>query len=70
LSRLIAGVRVCWTLKDGTHGEGITVGDEDSSGRILVAVDPLQPDPNRRLAQASLEFHPVIYCTVTWLTII
>lgn len=61
---------MCWALKDGAHGEGVTVGDEDKFGKILVAVDPLQPDPTRKYAQSSLEFHPVIYAGVDWLTVI
>lgn len=61
------GTRVTWTLKDGTVGHGEVVAPVPG-GRVLVAVDPLQPDPTRKLAQSSLEFHPVICCTVTWLT--
>jgi len=69
MSLLLRGQRVCWTLKDGSRGEGVTATDE-IDGHIMVAVDPLQPDPNRKYAQSSLEFHPLIFCTVTWLTII
>lgn len=64
--------RVGWTLQDGTPGTGITVSDEDDTGRILVAVDPLTRNSpvleGRKPAQSSLEFHMVIFCTVTWLT--
>lgn len=65
--RLKRGTRVGWTLKDGTQGQGVTASDEED-GKVLVAVDPLQPAPGLR--QSSLEFHPVIYCTVTWLTVL
>lgn len=61
------GDRVRWTLKDGTQGTGRCCSAE-LDGEVLVAVDPLKPDANRKLAQSSLEFHPVICCTVTWLT--
>ncbi len=58
--------RVKWKLKDGTEGRGRCASAE-SEGSVLVAVDPLPPDSTRKLAQSSLEFHPVIYCTTTWL---
>lgn len=67
---MIPGTRVGWTLKDGTKGTGEVISSSDSGAKVLVAVDPLQPDPSRKLAQSSLEFHPVIYCTATWLTVL
>lgn len=59
--------RVQWTLKDGTIGIGTVIGEKsDDSTHVLVAVDPL-PE-GAKCSQASKEFHPVIWCTRTWLT--
>jgi len=57
------GARVGWTLKDGTPGKGTVISDE-ADGHVLVAVDP-KPDAPSAFTR---EVHPVIYCTVTWLT--
>lgn len=55
--------RVGWTLKDGTPGTGTVISDEEN-GRVLVAVDPKLDAPSA----FTREVHPVIFCTVTWLT--
>ena len=68
------GTKVGWTLKDGTKGTGEVITAVLIAGhpdRSLVAVDPIDPaqfPPERKFAQSSLEFHPVICCTDTWLT--
>lgn len=60
------GTRVSWTFKDGSKGTGVTIShDDDEGGHVMVAVDPLPPAPGLRAS--SLEFHPVIWCTTTWL---
>lgn len=65
VDNLKAGDRVTWTLLDGTKGLG-TIAADPTSTHAFVAVDPLKLAPGLR--QSSLEFHPVIWCTLTWLT--
>lgn len=66
------GQKVGWTLKNGETGTGSVVLVSDSGAHALVAVDPVDPAkfPDRKFAQSSLEFHPTIWCTVTWLTVL
>jgi len=56
------GTKVSW-LVDGCakRGNGITISDEDDTGHIVVAVNSLMGE--------VLNYHPVINCTVTWLTV-
>lgn len=50
--------KVKWVTASGMHGTGVVITDEED-GHVQVAVDaPLG------------EEHHVIYCTVTWLTIV
>lgn len=63
------GTRVGWTLKNGETGSGTVISDEED-GHVLIAVDPpamVLRGPVQR--QDLLEFHPVIFCAVTWLTV-
>lgn len=60
---------VTWKTKDGKRGYGQVISDESES-RVQVAVyswDSQNPNgiPNN---DQELEVHPIIYCTVTWLT--
>ena len=52
------GSRVKWTTASDVKGSGEVLTDEEN-GHVYVAVDAPQG-----------EEHRVIYCTVTWLTII
>ena len=49
--------KVTWQTKDGNTGFGITISDEED-GHILVAI------------LTDGEKHHVIWCTVTWLTVV
>lgn len=67
------GARVGWTLKDGTPGSGVVLslwhgidGTAPDVTHALVAVDP-KPDAPSAFTR---EVHPVIFCTITWLTAI
>lgn len=67
---IAALTRVGWTLKDGSKGTGrvlamFSATETELDGHVLVAVDP-KPDAPSAL---SREVHPVIWCTVTWLTV-
>lgn len=52
------GTKVNWLTASGVRGSGQLVSDE-SEGHVFVAVD----------APVGEE-HRVIYCTVTWLTVV
>jgi hypothetical protein len=69
------GMKVSWQINGaGRRGIGTTISDEDG-GTILVAVEDfglLLPDDGWNLVNVvsgPLGFHPVIHCTVTWLTV-
>lgn len=49
---------VRWITSKGVHGSGVTISDE-SEGHVQVAADEGDGEP-----------HPVIYCAVTWLTVV
>ncbi|MDB6033846.1 MAG: hypothetical protein JWM16_4184 [Verrucomicrobiales bacterium] len=56
------GTKVSWQAK-GLHSRGAgTVISDEENGYVLVAVDHHGGEP-------SMDYHLVIYCTVTWLTI-
>ena len=58
------GTNVSWLLSGQTgRGHGVTIADEEN-GHVLVAVDYMTSDDI-----VPLGYHPVIYCTVTWLTV-
>lgn len=60
------GTKVSWLVEaeiDTVRGHGVTISDEED-GHILVAVDGGVMSPSIPGA-----YHPVIYCTVTWLTV-
>ncbi len=65
------GTKVSWVLKDGSSGTGTIICPGQDTLHSLVAVDPIDPttpaNVGRKFAQSSLEFHPVIHCTNTWL---
>lgn len=53
---------VSWQITgQNCRGTGLTISDEDEGGMILVRVNNLGDEP-------PLGYHPVISCTVTWLT--
>lgn len=59
------GTKVSWQLTLGTEtaptrGNGVTISDEED-GKVLVAVNDL--------GFGFQGYHPVIQCTVTWLTV-
>jgi len=55
------GTRVSWLIEGQTNrGNGKTISDEQD-GQVLVAVDSFAGEPPHG-------YHPVINCTVTWLT--
>lgn len=57
------GTLVSWQVTGETkRGFGVVRSDEDECGGVLVAVNNLGDEPFRG-------YHPVIYCTVTWLTV-
>lgn len=57
------GTKVSWLVAGNVQrGNGVTITDEAPDGTILVAVNSMFGEPNAG-------FHPVIHCTVTWLTI-
>ncbi|HEV3059762.1 MAG TPA: hypothetical protein VGY48_16035 [Vicinamibacterales bacterium] len=51
------GTLVSWSTKDGNQGFGKVITDEDD-GHVQVAV------------MSDGEKHHVIWCTVTWLTVV
>jgi hypothetical protein len=54
---------VSWLAEGATvRGHGTVISDEEN-GRVLVAVD------GGVLTSLPIAYHPVIYCTVTWLTV-
>ncbi len=54
--------RVSWQVAGLLHrGSGVVISDEEN-GKVLVAVDHMGGEPNPG-------YHPVICCTVTWLTV-
>jgi hypothetical protein len=56
------GMKVSWLAEGATiRGHGTVISDEEN-GRVLVAVD------GGVLQSIPFAYHPVIYCTVTWLT--
>lgn len=56
------GTQVSWQVEGAPgRGNGATIADEDN-GCILVKVNSMQGEP-------FVGFHPVIYCTVSWLTV-
>lgn len=60
------GKKVTWKIDAGTYspvGNGVTLSDEED-GHVIVAVNVLGSE------QAPLGYHPVIYCAVTWLTVV
>lgn len=70
------GTKVSWQISDsGRRGSGVTISDEDSNGTILVAVNDyglLNTSDGWQLTNmvvGPIGFHPVIHCTVTWLTV-
>jgi hypothetical protein len=75
------GTKVSWQIAGVLRrGNGITISDEDS-GTIQVAVHdygillqtvqelPLFALSDQQLMEGPVGFHPVIHCTVTWLTV-
>lgn len=54
---IIKGSRVSWKTSMGAIGFGEVV-TEPQDGKVLVAVDAPAGEP-----------HPVIHCTVTWLSV-
>lgn len=70
------GTKVSWQINGaGRRGLGTTLNDEDADGTVLVAVADfglLLPSDGWNLVNVvsgPLGFHPVIHCTVTWLTV-
>lgn len=61
---------VSWTTKDGKHGFGKIVVMDEANGSAFVAVHSWDSanTPPIPLPEQELEVHPVIYCTLTWLT--
>lgn len=53
---------VTWTTKDGKHGQGKILVMDEANASAFVKV--LSWDKGE-----ELEVHPVIYCTLTWLTL-
>lgn len=57
------GTRVSWLAKYATvRGHGTVISDEEN-GRVLVACD------GGTFEHIPLDYHIVIRCTVTWLTV-
>lgn len=57
------GTKVSWQVLGQTkRGLGVVRSDEDECGGVLVSVQTLGDEP-------FPGYHPVIYCTVTWLTV-
>lgn len=66
------GQRVRWTLKNGASGSGVCAADE-FKGSVLVALDPVDPVAGKMTPNVQVEdldFHKVIYCASTWLTLV
>lgn len=59
------GTQVRWTLKDASQGTGIVIADEVDN-HVLVAVETQTIGGVTK----NLEPFQVIYCAVTWLTVI
>jgi len=60
------GTKVSWQIANGqARGNGITITDEDSDENILVAVNALGLHNGE-----DMGYHPVIWCSVSWLTVI
>lgn len=57
------GTKVSWLIENHTvRGNGTVISDEED-GHVMVAVNTLDN------SETPLGYHPVIYCTVTWLTV-
>jgi len=57
------GTKVSWLAKGATvRGHGVTITDEED-GHVLVAVD------GGVFENIPADYHVVIRCTVTWLTV-
>jgi hypothetical protein len=62
------GTKVSWLVQNQIQGAtirgyGVTISDEEN-GHILVAVN------GGVIENIPAAYHPVIYCTVTWLTVV
>ena len=56
---------VSWLIQGAENrGHGKTISNEDEYGCILVAADYFGEENEKILG-----YHPVIHCTVTWLTV-
>lgn len=72
------GIKVSWQINGAPRrGAGTTIGDESDDGTILVAVEDfglllgndLDAWATTNVVIGPIGFHPVIHCSVTWLTI-
>jgi hypothetical protein len=57
------GTKVSWLINPNMpsrRGQGTVLSEEDD-GHVFVSVDTFE-------GEANPGYHPVIYCTVTWLT--
>lgn len=58
------GTKVIWLAEGASvRGSGVTISDEED-GKVLVAVD------KGVFENIPLDYHMVIHCTVTWLTVV